>query len=61
MSVMITKCKIDSVLADTCISHLQKGTIKSYFFHTYKDVEDAFEKYWKSIRDEAKLISMSDI
>jgi integrase len=60
MSIMITKCKIDATLADSCISHAQKGTIKSYLFYTFKDIEEAFEKYWQLIREEAKLIDLLD-
>lgn len=60
MSVMISNLKIDSTLADTCISHALKGTKKYYLSFSYKDREEAFEKYWNLIREEAKFVSMLD-
>ena len=49
-SVMVSKkCKIDSALADTCLSHKEKGTQKSYLKFSYEDISDAFSKYWDAI------------
>ena len=56
MSIMISNLKIDSSLADMCLSHSAKGTQKHYLFFSYQDREEAFANYWNLIRDEAKLI-----
>jgi len=58
MSVMVTNLKIDSTLADTCISHALEGTKRYYLSFSYKDREEAFKKYWDLIREEAKLINL---
>lgn len=54
LMVMIRDLKIDSVLADTCLSHKQQDTIKHYLAFIYKDVEKAYKKYWKFIRKKAR-------
>ena len=50
LTIMIRDCKIDSVLADTCLNHKQKGIIKHYLSFTYADVNEAYQKYWDVIR-----------
>jgi len=50
LTTMITKCKIDSVLADTCLSHKQRGVIEHYLSFKYKDVAKAYKKFWKKVR-----------
>ena len=52
--IMIRELGIDSVLADTCLSHKQKTTIKHYLAFSYEDIEKSFKKYWKLIRKKAK-------
>jgi integrase len=49
LKVMITDCGIDSMLADSCLNHKQKGTIKHYIHFSYKDRTKAYEQYWKKI------------
>lgn len=50
LTIMIRDLKIDSVLADSCLSHKQTGTIKHYLSFTYKDIEESYNKYWNYIR-----------
>lgn len=50
LSIMIRDLKIDSVLADTCLNHKQRGTIKHYLSFEYKDIEEAYNQYWELIR-----------
>ena len=50
ISIMITECGIDSVLADKCLSHKQKGVIEHYLSFTYKDIKKSYKKYWKKVR-----------
>ena len=45
LNVMVTECKIDSTLADTCLSHVQQGTIQDYLSYDYKDIEQAYHLY----------------
>ena len=49
LNVMVTECKIDSTLADTCLSHVQQGTIQDYLSYDYKDIEQAYHLYWDMI------------
>lgn len=55
LTIMIRNLNIDSVLADTCLDHKQRGTIKHYIDLEYEDIEEAYKKYWKLIRSEANL------
>jgi len=50
LSIMIRDLHIDSVLADSCLSHKQRGVINHYLSFEYKDIEEAYLKYWKLIR-----------
>jgi integrase len=50
LTIMIKELKIDSVLADTCLNHKQKDTIKHYINFEYVDIEEAYKKYWDLIR-----------
>jgi len=50
LSIMIKDLKIDSVLADSCLNHKQKGVINHYLSFTYKDIAEAYDKYWEFIR-----------
>ncbi|WP_434580466.1 tyrosine-type recombinase/integrase [Sulfurimonas sp. NW15] len=50
LSVMIKDLRIDSVLADSCLNHKQRGVINHYLSFEYKDIEEAYYKYWKLIR-----------
>ena len=60
LSVMIRDLKIDSVLADSCLSHKQRGTINHYLSFVYSDIEEAYHKYWNYIRDNECLISLNN-
>lgn len=51
LTIMIRDLKIDSLLADTCLNHKQKGTIKHYISFTYEDIESAYHKYWEYVRN----------
>ena len=53
---MIKDLKIDSVLADSCLNHKQRGVINHYLSFTYKDTSDAYERYWKLIRENDYLL-----
>lgn len=55
LMVMIRNCKIDSRLADTCLSHKQDGVIKHYMGFSYEDEVEAFQKYWKLIRNQSDV------
>lgn len=50
LTIMIKDLNIQSVLADSCLSHIQDKTIKHYLSFTYNDIKDAYEKYWDHIR-----------
>lgn len=49
LKVMITECKIDSTLADSCLCHVQDGTIEDYLSYDDKDIEKAYHLYWDVI------------
>jgi len=51
LSVMIKDLRIDSVLADTCLNHKQRGVINHYLSFTYEDIEESYLKYWELIRE----------
>jgi integrase len=51
LSIMIINCKIDSRLADACLSHKQSGVIQHYISFAYKDIKKSYKKYWKKIRN----------
>ncbi len=50
LSIMIRDLHIDSVLADSCLSHKQRGVINHYLSFEYKDIKSAYHKYWELIR-----------
>ncbi|WP_434636899.1 tyrosine-type recombinase/integrase [Sulfurimonas sp. NW7] len=50
LSIMIKDLKIDSVLADSCLNHKQRGVINHYLSFEYKDIEEAYNRYWELIR-----------
>jgi len=51
LTIMIRDCGIDSVLADTCLNHQQKGIIRHYLAFTYEDKKKAYNMYWNLIRN----------
>lgn len=57
LSVMISKCKIDSVIADECLNHKQQTTMKHYVSIEYKYIEEAYQKYWDVIKLNSKEYS----
>jgi len=52
LMVMIRDCKVDSMLADSCLSHKQSGVINHYLNFSYKDKAEAYDKFWKLIRNQ---------
>lgn len=51
LTIMIRDLKIDSMLADTCLNHKQRGTVKHYLAFNYGDIQEAYNQYWEIIRD----------
>lgn len=51
LTIMIRDLKIDSVLADSCLNHKQRGVINHYLAFGYDDIKEAYEKYWEIIRN----------
>lgn len=49
LHIMVINCKVDSMLADSCLSHKQKGSSKNYVDFTDEDVGAAYEKYWDKL------------
>ncbi|MCW8895531.1 tyrosine-type recombinase/integrase [Sulfurimonas sp.] len=52
LTIMIRDLDIDSMLADTCLNHKQRGTINHYLSFVYKDIEKAYHQYWELIRND---------
>ncbi|WP_295022684.1 tyrosine-type recombinase/integrase [Sulfurimonas sp.] len=50
LTIMIRDLRIDSVLADTCLNHKQRGVIKHYLSFDYDDVKTAYSEYWDYVR-----------
>lgn len=51
VTVMVTDCKIDSMLADACLEHSPEGVKKHYFHFTYEDKCNAYQQYWDKIKE----------
>jgi integrase len=51
LSIMVNDCDIDSTIADSCLNHKQKGTMKHYLNKQYKNVVKSYNKYWNVIKD----------
>jgi len=51
LTIMIRDLGIDSMLADTCLNHKQRGTVNYYLSFVYEDIEKAYNKYWELIRN----------
>ncbi|MBU1218143.1 hypothetical protein KJ870_07140 [bacterium] len=49
MNVMVVQCGIDGILADSCLSHQQKGSTKHYVGFEDIHIREAYEKYWDKI------------
>ena len=56
MSLMLTKCGVSRVLADTCLEHKQDEMVERYMNITFAEKKQAFERYWKLVRGEADKI-----
>ena len=54
LNVMVINCNVDGMLADSCLSHQQKGSTKHYVFFEDEHIRDAYEKYWDKITLEDK-------
>ena len=52
MFLMIRDCKIDSMLADYCLEHMQKGVIEHYLNFDYSSKVESYKKYWNYIKDQ---------
>jgi integrase len=65
LKVMIVDCGIDSMFADSCLSHKQQSVIKLYLHFSYKDIENAYQKFWGKVRNEESIeedeITLDDI
>jgi integrase len=46
LHIMIINCGVDSMLADSCLSHKQKGSTKNYVDFTDENIREAYQKYW---------------
>lgn len=51
LMIMIQNLKIDSALADICLNHKRTDTMVHYESFVYKDVEDAYKRYWAYVRE----------
>lgn len=51
LTIMVNECGIDSTLADSCLNHKQKGTMKHYLNKQYVKVVGAYNKYWNIIKE----------
>ena len=54
LNVMVINCNVDGMLADSCLSHQQKGSTKHYVFFEDEHIRNAYEKYWDRITLEDK-------
>ena len=50
LTIMIRNLGIDSILADSCLNHKQRGVINHYLSFVYDDIKQAYSKYWDLIR-----------
>lgn len=50
-NIMVRHLKIDSMIADACLNHEERGSKKHYFNITYEDIKNAYEQYWAFVRD----------
>ena len=46
LHIMIINCGIDSMLADSCLSHIQKGSTKHYVDFSDDNIREAYQKFW---------------
>lgn len=46
LHIMIINCNVDSMLADSCLSHKQKGSTKNYVDFSDENIREAYQKYW---------------
>lgn len=49
LNVMVVDCRIDGFLADSCLSHQQKGSTRYYVGFEDIHIREAYEKYWNKI------------
>ncbi len=49
LTIMIIDCNVDSMLADSCLSHKQSGSAKHYVNFDDEHIRDAYQKYWDII------------
>lgn len=50
LTIMIRDLGIDSILADSCLNHKQRGVINHYISFVYEDIEQAYHKYWNFVK-----------
>lgn len=46
LHIMIMNCSVDSMLADSCLSHKQEGSTKNYLDFSDENIREAYQKYW---------------
>lgn len=51
LNIMIDELNVKESVADACIDHAQIGVIRHYRSIKYKEIEEAFFKYWEFLRD----------
>lgn len=65
LSIMVNDCDIDSSIADSCLSHKQKGTMKHYLNKQYKNIVKSYNKYWNIIKEvenvKEEIINVEDL
>jgi len=49
LTIMVIDCNVDSMLADSCLSHKQSGSAKHYVNFDDEHIRDAYQKYWDII------------
>jgi len=54
LNIMVIDCNVDGMLADSCLSHQQKGSTKHYVGFEDEHIREAYEKYWDKITLEDK-------
>jgi integrase len=57
---MIKNLTIDSRLADSCLDHQLKGTIREYASFEFNQKKDALEKYWNIVRNDEFAIKKAE-
>lgn len=51
LNLMIDELGVKESVADACLDHSQMGVVRHYRSISYKEIEEAFFKYWEFMRD----------